>query len=198
MKSKLKALFVLLVPFLSLLISFVAVAAEETAGSHEAQAEGMPFSVVYQAANLLIYLAILFYFLRHPVKNYFRKKEENFREALVKADRAKHDAEVKKREVLNRLATLEETSEQSLREAKLEAEALKNKIIAEAHDLSLKMKEDARRTADFEIQRAKNELREELLTQSVAVAQKILNDKIVETDQQRLQTEFVDKIQVVR
>jgi F-type H+-transporting ATPase subunit b len=187
MNKKLMALLVLLAPVF-------AFAAEEAAGA----SESIPFNVVLMAINFLIYIGVLWYFLRHPIKNYFKTREENFKQALVKADSARHEAQAQKREVLDRLAKLQESTDESIEQARRDAQQIKIKIMQEAEELSVKLREDATRTTHFEIERAKNELRSTLLAESVVIAQTILSEKIAETDQKRLQTEFVDKIQVVR
>ena len=69
--------------------------------------------------------------------------------------------------------------------------------MADAQEIILNLKKETERTADSEIQRAKLELREELLSAALTQAKQILKDKVNEPDQKRLQNEFVEKIQVV-
>lgn len=192
MMNKLIALYVLVAPALA----FAQEHGEAHGGGHEAA--GLPTAVYYQAINFVLYAGLLFFFLRKPVKNYFSNRQADFKQALIKAEAARKEAETKKKEIQERLARLQNSSQDSIAQARAEAEALKAKILQDAAELSQKLREDARRTAELEIERAKHELREELLNQSVALAQKMLADKMVEQDQKRLQTEFVDKIQVVR
>jgi F-type H+-transporting ATPase subunit b len=166
---------------------------QEHGGAHE---EGIPSIVMWQAINFALYAGLLFYLLRHPVKNYFAGRQEEFNQALKRAQAARNEAEQRKREIQERLSKLESSSAASVAEARAEAEALKNRIIQEAQAISNNMREEAKRTATFEIQRAKNELREELLNQSIQLSTKILKEKMAEPDQKRLQTEFADKIEV--
>jgi F-type H+-transporting ATPase subunit b len=166
-------------------------------GAHHAAAE-IPESVNYQAINFVIYIALLGFFLKKPVQSFFKGREENYSQSLVKAEQARVEAEKKHVEIKNRLSQLEASSDQSISQAKADAEQLKEKIKKEAEELSARLKEDAKRSAALEVERAKTILREELLNQSVQMSQKILNEKMVEGDQLRLQTEFVDKIQEVR
>lgn len=175
---------------------FVPAMAHAAGGGHGA--DGVPGIVTYQAINFVLYAALLFFLLRKPIKNFFKGREDSFKQALIKAEAARADAEKKRQEIQERLTKLEATADQSIAQAKAEAEALKNKIIQEAQELSKNLKDEARRTADIEIERAKLELRSDMLHQAVALSQKMLIDKIADNDQKRLQTEFVEKIQVVR
>lgn len=176
----------------ALLAAQVALAA--SGGGHHS--DGIPTMVYLQAVNFGLYAILLFVLLRKPVKAFFSGRTATFDAALVKAKAAKDEAEAKKREVQDRLAKLQSSADQSIRDARTEAEALKTKIVAEAHEMATRMREEARRSASLEIERAKTELREELLTQSVALSKKILQEKMAENDQKRLQTEFADKIGV--
>ncbi len=176
----------------------IALAQEHGGHAEEAAEVGVPFTVTLQAINFAIFVGILVWLLRGPVKNYFRTREMNFKQALLKAEAAKQAAITQKNEMAARLNELNQSTEKALSDAKADAAALKVKMLQEAAEMSARLKADAQRTAEFEIARAKTTLREEMLTQSVVLAQKMLGDKMADGDQKRLQTEFVDKIQVVR
>jgi F-type H+-transporting ATPase subunit b len=170
-------------------------AAGEHGAGHE---EGIPNDVWFQCINFLLFAGVVDYLLRQPLKTYFKDRANSFRLAMTKAEASRQDAEKQKREIENRLRTLENSAQDSLVHARAEAEELRKRIVREAQELSAKLKEDAQRTAEIELQRAKTELREEVLAQAVTAAKSVLSEKIAEGDQKRLQTEFVDKIQAVR
>jgi F-type H+-transporting ATPase subunit b len=188
-----------LLPVLLIIVPAIALANEgghEAAAAHEAH--GIPSVVWYQVLNFGLYVALLVFLLRKHVVNFFKGREQTFKQALVKAEQAKQEAEQKRAEIHHRLTTLQTSTEESLAKARAEAEALKAEIIAEAQEYAAKMKTEARQAAELEIERAKAHLREELLAQAIEVSKKMLADKMAEQDQKRLQSEFIDKIQVVR
>lgn len=180
---------------LAALVSPSLAVAASAGGAH---AEGIPSAVIFQAVNFVLYAALLYFVLRKPVVSYFRNREQDFKAALIKAEAARKEAEQRRQEIQDRLYKLESTTDQSIAQARADAEALKVKILQEAEQLSTNLREEARRTAALEVEKAKHQLREELLNQSVALSKKMLEEKMAEPDQKRLQTEFVDKIQVVR
>lgn len=183
-----------LVPLLMILLIAGPAGAEEVAG-HSVE---IPMAVTYQVINFVIYIGLLVYFLRKPIKNFFSTREQVYKQALVKAESARKDAERRKHEVEQRLNSLELSANETLADARAEAAAIKKQIQEEATVLAQRLRDEASRSAELEIERAKSELRDEMLVQSVALAKKLLQDKIAEPDQKRLQTEFVDKIQEVR
>lgn len=162
--------------------------------SHES---GLPSVFWLQIVNFIIYVVILGKILAQPIREFFTARHEQFFSAVKKAETAKAQAEERRREIKSKLDSLESTKEASIQNAKKEAEALRLRIVEEAKTLSSKIRMDAERTVQAEVNRAKEELREELLTQSIQLSKKILADKMQESDQKRLQSEFVDKIQVV-
>ncbi len=167
------------------------------AGGESNHTDGLPVIFWLQVVNFLMYFGAILYFARTPVRDMFQGRYEGFFSAVKRAEAAKAEAEAKRKEIRDRLSKLEATREESISNARNEALALKNQIIEEARALSMKLKMDAERTARVEVEKAKFELREELLTQSVQLSRRILTDKMQEQDQKRLQSEFVEKIQVV-
>jgi F-type H+-transporting ATPase subunit b len=174
----------------ALVLSSFGNAAEE----HHAEA-GLPFVVILQFINFFLYVALIVYFGRKPISDYFKTRQANFYVALKRADALRAEAQEKRAETQARLAKLEATRDQSIQEARAEAAALRAQIVEEAKGLSEKLKVEAERTAVVEIERATSVLRDDLLNQSVLMAQRILTDKMQEQDQKRLQDEFVQKIE---
>lgn len=165
-----------------------------SSGGHGTEAGGIPTIVHLQVVNFLLYVGLVVFFAKKPISEYFKNRQANFFSALKRADAARAEAQAKRAETQARLAKLEATRDESLQNARTEAEALRKQIVAEAKALSEKLQMDAERTAQVEVERAKAQLREELVNQSVAMAQRILSDKMQDQDQKRLQHEFVQKI----
>jgi|GEM_PF-1544294 len=194
LKQLLVAVAVLALPLITL-----AQEAAEHAGTHEGSHEGgLPTVVYLQGINFLMYAGLIVYFARKPIREYFSGRREKFNSALNKAAEAKATAEAQKREVQSKIDELTRTSQSELARAKSEAVELQARILKDAEEISAHLKTEANRTATYEIERAKNELRESMLTQAVAFSSQLLKEKMVEGDQKRLQTEFVDKIGATR
>lgn len=165
--------------------------AEEVEAPHEG---GVPMVLILQAINFIMYAGLVIYFMRTPVREYFSGRKEKFNTALNRAAAAKAEAEARKQEMQNRINDLQRSSAQELARAKSEAAELQTRILKDAEEISAHLKSEANRSATYEIERAKNELRESLLSQAVAFSSQLLKEKMVEGDQKRLSTEFVDKI----
>ncbi len=186
---------VLAVPFF--LANAFGQSAEHGAVEHDAGHEGgLPTVVILQFVNFFLYVGLVVYFARKPIVEYFKNRRAKFDVALKRADAARAEATAKRAETQTRLAKLESSRDESIQQARKDAVALRAQIVEEARSLSAKLQQDAQKTAELEVDRAKAMLREDLVNQSVAMAQRILSDrtKVQDQDQKRLQDEFVEKV----
>lgn len=169
------------------------------AGGGEGDHHGVPWSLIgQQAFNLSLLLILLTVLLRKKVSQHFAERKVQYKQLIEKAEEAKVAAEKNKREITERLQKLESNADQSIKQAKSEAEELKKKIVAEAESLSARLEEEAKRTAAFEVERAKLQLRKSLMDEAFKLAKTNLQSDVGSDQQQRLKSEFVDKIQVVQ
>ncbi len=180
---------------ISIFLSFVALAAPHGGGHGE---EGIPASVVYHTINVFILFAGLIYFLKKPLALMFSSKKEQYLAAASKAEAERTKAEKENKEIKLRLSKLESTMNESLEKARADASSLKNQILNDAQAATKKLKEDAERSIQLELQRMQSELRQKMLAASVAAAREALSGHVGAAEQSRLENEFVEKIQVVR
>jgi len=184
--------------FLVLSSAVVAHLAMASEAAHHAPTEIPWRSVGVQFFNLSLLIGVLGFVLRKKIKTHFQTRKETYLELVSRAENAKAQAEKNKREIHERLAKLEETAKSSVEKARSEAEDLKARIVLDAKGLAEKLRIETERAVEIELERAKLELRKELLDASVEAARKILNESIDGKEQKKLQDEFMGKIQAVR
>lgn len=153
--------------------------------------------ILSQTFNVVAVLIILYFVARKAISSHFQSRRAEFNSQVTAAEAQKDHAEQRKKAVSERLAKLKATEHESLGQAEQEAQALKDKILKEANTLSMRLLKDAERTALFELERAKQTLRQELLDLSVHSARTALTTEMDNGAQKKLQHEFVEKIQVV-
>lgn len=161
--------------------------------------EEIPYGLIFkQLFNLALLIVLLYFLLKNKVKEHFKGKHQSYNEFLVRAEKAKMEAENSHKEILKKINELEENKQATIKKAHSEAADLKRRTLEEARKLSEKLEHDARVTTENEIERAKEALREEMLERAVESARKALSENVKTEDLQRLQTQFVEKIQVVK
>ena len=184
---------------LLLILSLFASAALGSEGGHQAGHEGVPWmTVFYQALNVTIMFGGLFYFLKDGVKAHFKGKKEEYLSAFEKADSARKNAEAEKLQIEVKLSKLDSTLDETISKAKKEAAEMKLQIIQDAKEIAQRIRDEATQSVQTEIVKAKNQLRDFLVRESIQGARKQLGSKVSSEDHQRLQSEFVAGLQVVQ
>lgn len=172
--------------------------ASDGGGAHHGE-EGIPYKLIFtQGVNLLVFVGLMVYFLRKELAKHFAERKRAFHELVDRAEKAKREAEATRREVSDKLTRMQNSAQNSMKQAEHEAEEMRKRMVTEAAVLSERMQIEAQKTAQMEIERAKAELRTEILRLAADQTEKTLRDKVGVNEKKRLQDEFVEKIQVVR
>lgn len=185
-----------LIPTLLVFLSQAALASSE-GGHGEAHHAEIPVKlVVYQTINVVAMLIGLFIVLKKPLQSYFKEKKATFLSAAQKAEAARKSAEEERAQIQTRLSKLESTADESVSRARAEAADMKKQMIADAEAMSKRLREEAASAAKLEVERAKNELRQMLIKESLETSRQQLSSKVTAEDHKRLQTDFIQNIQV--
>ena len=185
----------------SLFVTLCLLASVAMAAEHGGEAHGLNehtiHTIIFQAINVSLLFAGLVYFLRKPVKDFFKTKQQDFVATSQKALELKRVAELERADIQVKLSKLESTNDESLSRARAEAADMKKNMIAEAQALSKRIHEEAEVAAKLEVEKAKNRLRQQMIREAATIAGQQMKDKISGDDQKRLQSEFIDHIQAV-
>jgi F0F1-type ATP synthase membrane subunit b/b' len=154
--------------------------------------------VVPQIVNFSLFLGLLIYLLRAPLKAHFSGKREAFEEHRKKSEEARVLAERQNAQVRANLDKLENETAQSVEQAKIDATNLKQKIAIEAKEQAARLESEALKMAEFEKSRAVNMLKIELANNAATQAESLLKSKVDTSVQTKLSEDFVGKIQAAR
>lgn len=129
-------------------------------------------TILVQTINLGLLLILMFFAVRKTIVAAFKSKQLQYTEQAAKTAAAMKQAEQSLSEIKEKLNTLESTEKQSLDNAKKEALNIKNKIIEDSAIQAKKIKEDVTLILSAELNKAKNEIRNEIISVSMDVAKK--------------------------
>ncbi|QDK39563.1 ATP synthase F0 subunit B [Bdellovibrio sp. NC01] len=172
----------------------LALAAEHGGGHHDIE---IPKTVIYQLINVVILVAGIIYFTKDGIISFFAGRKTAYLEAAQKSAFAREQAEKEFVDIKSKIANLDNTRQEQLKKAQDHADDLKKQIADEAAQVSKRIKDEAELTVKLEVARAQNELRTQLLNDSVEAARTVLTKDIGSSDQQKLQKEFINHIEVV-
>jgi F-type H+-transporting ATPase subunit b len=171
----------------------------EAAAEAAEHAHGIPWhSLQVQTINCFILFGGLALVIAKPLKKHFTERAQTYRELVDRADNARKEAERSKNEMKARIDKLEATAVKGVEQARSEASDLRAKMMEEAKHLSRRLEQEAQRAAQIELEKAKNELRKELLEKAIAETEDKLLKHLSHSDQKNLQNEFAEKIETVR
>lgn len=174
--------------------------AEEHGAEHAAHADphAIPWhSIFVQGLNFFFLVFVLFMLLRKTVKAHFANRAQEFKQMVERAEAARLEAEKGRQVIKERLAKLEAEADKTVAQARAEALELRARMMAEAKTLTERLEQEASRTATVELEKAKAELRRQILDQALIKSRENLKKDINPSVQLKLQKEFADKIQVV-
>lgn len=150
--------------------------------------------LIARIVNLILFVGLLIYVLRRPIKNAFQGRRENIRRELTRAQEEKNAALAKLQEVEGRLARLDTETREMRERAQREAEAEGERIRRATEEEIRKLQEQARREIENAGKAARAELREYAAEQSVRLAEEMLRQNIRPEDDARLVTEYVQNL----
>jgi len=168
-----------------------------TMASDGAEQQGVPRVVLYQAINVSILAVILYFVLKDKVRAYYTNKRENYLRASREVAELKRQVEEQANVLRQKIKQLDQTADQSQKKAEADAREFNHKLLTEAREQAEKLKKEAEKTITAEVYRAVEGLKSELVDQAIGNSREIIQNQIKESDQKRLQSEFVEKIRVV-
>ena len=166
----------------------------------EAEAEHAPgiinlnLTLLLQTINFIILAIVLYKFLFKPLGSFMEKRAEGIRHSLEEAKQARD-------EVVRARSEYEE----SLRAARQEAAALRQRmdreiteererLIQQSREEAHRMISQARAEIQQEVRRAKVELRDETVTLSLTAAERLLRRNLTEEDHRRLAEQYIEEL----
>ncbi len=153
-----------------------------------------PWDFIFQLGNLLILTLLVKKFLFKPVQKILNERQEKANALIADAQKAKQQAQTAQQEYEARLENAKEEAAQLLAQANQTAALRSEETLNAARAQAAQMKQKA--TAEIEQQRKKalNEVKDEIGGMAMAIASKVVEREINETDHQQLIDEFIEKV----
>lgn len=152
------------------------------------------WQVIISLCNLLLLFLILKKFLFKPVKKVLKQRQDALNEQYEKADLALNDATNAKQQWEEKLGTAKEDAEKIIDDATLTAKRASERIVAEAKSDADGILRQAKANAEMEKQKAKDDIKREIVDVSYSLSEQILGREINKDDHKKLIDSFIDNI----
>jgi F-type H+-transporting ATPase subunit b len=190
--SSMKRNSVILFIVTALLFFFVGVALGASGGEHGPK--GWVATDTYRVMNFSVLFLGLFFLLRKPIAQFFGARIKGIKDQLSELETKKKDAGQKLEQYTAKLAQLDQEGKKIVDDYIRQGNEARERILKEAESVADKLKEQALRNIDYEINQAKLRLQEEVLGKAIVKAEEIIKNEITIEDHDRLVDEYLKKV----
>ena len=157
-----------------------------------------PGLYIWTIATFLILAGLLAKFAWRPLLAALEQRQETIRKSLDDAQQAKQDLERLNAESRKILAEARVQAESILSQTRTDASRLRDELKQRAQSEAAGVIKNAERQIEMETQRALQQIRNEAVDLSVAIASKVLERNVTKEDNERLIEETFKQIEARR
>jgi F-type H+-transporting ATPase subunit b len=157
--------------------------------------EGEGGGLFFPILNLVILIAVLVYFTRKPIRDFFDTRRAAIQDDLKSAAELRRETEARYAKWQRKLVDLEAELEQIRATSRERAEAERQNILADANARAERIRSDAVAAIEQELRRSRDLLREEAADLAIELAGNLLHERVTDADRERLATEFIERIE---
>jgi F-type H+-transporting ATPase subunit b len=172
----------------------IVLAAEEAAKHEEPGIINLNVTLLIQAINFLILIALLSRFLFSPLRKFLADRAEGIEKALAEAKVAREAAAKSQEEYRAQILATQREAAAMREQAQREVEAERQRLLKASRDEAQRLVEEARAAIEAETKRARATLREEVVSLSLAAAERLLGRSMTGEDQKRLAEQYVREL----
>ncbi len=151
--------------------------------------------LLYRFINFALLVIILFVAIKKSgLKDSLTGRIAEIKQRLEDLSKEKEEAETKYREIEKDLRDFDEKKKEIVEQFRNEGQAEKERIIAEAHERAKQILEQAELTIQQEMQSAKDRLRKQVMVLAAEKAKETIANEMTDEDQDRLVSEFIERV----
>lgn len=149
---------------------------------------------LYRLFNFAVTFGLLAYFVTKPIRKGLSGRKEGIEKSLAEAKAAQEKAEAKFAEYDDKLTKASAEIDDIYAAIKREGELERERILANAREMALKIEEEAKKSAALVVAKARVELQREASDMALKVAEELLKKNFNSSDQNRLVDEYMKKV----
>lgn len=161
----------------------------------DANHRGWPAPFGFALVNFAVFAALIGRFAGPPLKEFLRDRHHRIRHDLDEAARLAKEARAELEEYRRKVASIDNKIEELLSGIHKEAEAEKARLIAAAETEAARLRDEAERQIGLEVDRARFELRRQVVEAASRIAGDLLHKQTSTADHRRMADEFVGRLE---
>ncbi len=162
----------------------------------EGHAEKMTFlgDWLPRLVNFGIIAAVLIYFTRKPIRDFFKNRSAEIAKAMQESKEARERAVAALEAMDRKIKDLEAETNRLIAEAQTRGEKDRQAIIEEGKKVVVDIQTQVKQGIDIEVQKAKTALAVEASLLSIDLAEGRIKEKISSQDHERIVKEYIAKV----
>lgn len=148
----------------------------------------------YKVMNFTVLVVFLYFVLRKPIASFLNDRIAGIERQLADLEERKLAAEKDLAEYRRQLEAMDTEAKEILEQYRMQGEASKQRILAEAEASAAKMREQAQRNIEHEFARARAVLQVDIMEKALERAESLIQEKIGADDHERLTEEYLKKV----
>lgn len=177
-----------------LLVGVSTAALASSGEGHQVDSGVLLKDFLYRCFNFAVTFGLLAYFVSKPIRNGLAGRREGIERALAEAKVAQEQAEAKFAEYDDKLTKAAAEIDDIYAAIKREGEVEREKILANAREMALKIEDEAKKSAALEIANARTQLQRDASAMAIRLAEELLKKNFTNQDQNRLVDEYMQKV----
>lgn len=153
-----------------------------------------PFTAVFTLANTIALFLVLKKYLFKPVLKMIQDRQKEIDDLYEQAGAAKADAEAMQADYKQKLSEAAQTSERMVKEATARAQNREEDIIRQANLDAAAIRNKAEADIALEKKKALNDAKDEISVIAMAIAGKVVGRELSADDQSNLIDSFIDEL----
>jgi ATP synthase F0 subunit b len=162
-------------------------------GQETSKLLGLPFWV-WQLLNLVLFLAVLLYFVARPLGDAFRKRQLEIERRRQEAEKQRASVERLASDIRERTAKVEREIEEIRKQGRLDGEEARRALAEKAGEEATRIRKDAEEEIDRRVVAARDELRRTAADVAGKTASEILTREITSSDRERILADGVSRL----
>jgi F-type H+-transporting ATPase subunit b len=144
------------------------------------------WTFLFEALNFVVLAYVLHRLLYRPLREAIDKRRAANAGAQAAAAKAREEAETLQQQLREQLAGAERQRQELIHHARTQAEAERQKLLAEAERTAQRRQEEVRQALDREREETLKSVRQEVITQAIDLARRLLGEASERTLHQQL------------
>jgi F-type H+-transporting ATPase subunit b len=144
------------------------------------------WDLLYRVLNFTVLAIVLVILLRKPIANGLKGRRQSIKEEFEDLEDRKLEADKVYQEYEEKLSSIEQEIDEIIQNAIAQGEAEKERIIEDGKRAAQDMKRQAEMAIQHELAEAKLQLREDVASQAVVMAEELIRKNLQDADQVKL------------